>query len=331
MFKNILVPLDGSPLAEQAIGLAQSVAKASRAHITLVQVVNNFDPTMIEPYEINIDAERLAEIAQGWVEEANEYLAKVAEGIKTTAMSAVDTKVLQGDAAMAISTLAHNGYDLVVMSTHGRSGLSRTLLGSVAMTVVRDSHLPVMQLNSHQQVADYPKRDYQFHSILVPLDGSGQALQALPPAVELARVSHGRLVLLKVRAEQGEAGVYIVHEVGRTGTEDYDYVLGSTDLDDYRYLEDVAARYIPTEVSYTAIVCTGQADQDIIATQGDYHCGLIVMSTHARSGFQRLSEGSVAERVVSQAPVPVLLLRGEMLPALAQGVKSLTARASSQG
>jgi nucleotide-binding universal stress UspA family protein len=313
MFRNILVPLDGSARAEQAVGLAHSVAKSGEGRITLVQVVNNFDPLMINPYVIDITGDNGKKIVASRVAKASEYLTRVAEGVNASRVSGVGTKVLRGNAAEALCALASDGYDLVVMSTHGRTGLTRALLGSVAMAVVREAHLPVMLINDHQQ-ADYPKGDYRIRTILVPLDGTALAEQALPPAVGLAKSSHAKLLLLKVLIARDKSEVYIVHEVGREEAENYDYVLGNTDLDDYRYLEEVSARYIPAEIAYTTIACAGQPAQDIISTLDDHHADLVVMATHARAGLHRIIAGSVAERVVSQASVPVLLLRGQAPP-----------------
>jgi nucleotide-binding universal stress UspA family protein len=318
MFRNILVPLDGSARAEQAVGLAQSVAKSGDGRITLVQVVNNFDPLKTNPYEIDITGDSGEKIVAGWVAKASEYLTKVAEGVNSSGVSSVGTKVRRGKAAEAICALASDGYDLVVMSTHGRTGLARTMLGSVAMAVVRDAHLPVMLINDHQH-ADYSKSDYPFHTILVPLDGMPLAEQALPPAVALAKTEHAKLLLLKVLAAQDETEIYIVHEAGREEAEDYDYVLGNTDLDDYRYLEEVSARYIPAEIAYTTIACAGMPAQDIVTTLDNHHCDLVVMATHARAGLHRIIAGSVAEQVVSTANVPVMMLRGQMPPTPAKG------------
>lgn len=318
MFRNILVPLDGSARAEPAVGLAQSLAQSGDGRITLVQVVNNFDPLMTNPYEIDIAGDSGEKIVASWVAKASEYLTRVAEGVNSSGASGVGTKVLRGNAAEAICALASDGYDLVVMSTHGRTGLARTLLGSVAMAVVRDSQLPVMLINDHQQ-ADHTKGDYRFRTILVPLDGTELSEQALPPAVKFAKANHAKLVLLKVLAVQDETEVYIVHEVGGEEAEDYDYMLGNTDLDDYRYLEEVSARYIPAEIAYTSIACAGQPAQDIVTTLDSHHCDLVVMATHARAGLHRIIAGSVAEQVVSKANVPVMLLRGQMSPTHSKG------------
>ncbi len=199
------------------------------------------------------------------------------------------------------------------MTTHGRTGLARTLLGSVAMAIVREAHLPVMLINGHQQ-ADYSKGDYHLRTILVPLDGTPLAEQALPPAVVLAKANHAELVMLKVLAVQDETEVYIVHEVGGKEAVDYDYMLGNTNLEDYRYLEEVSARYIPADIANTTIACAGRPAADIATTLDNHHCDLVVMATHARAGLQRIIEGSVAEQVVSTANVPVMLLRGHLPP-----------------
>ncbi len=102
MFRNILVPLDGSTRAEQAVGLAQSVAKSGGGRITLVQVVNNFDPLMTNPYEIEITGDNGEKIVTGWITKVSEYLTRVAEGVNSSAVSGVGTKVVRGNATEAL-------------------------------------------------------------------------------------------------------------------------------------------------------------------------------------------------------------------------------------
>lgn len=309
MFRNILVPLDGSPASEQAARLAISLARNNATQITVMQAVSDSDALWGAPYDAVVGG-NAEELVQANVAEATAYLGKVAKMMLDAGVSNVTVKAQRGAAAETISALASNGYDLIVMNTHGRSGLARTVLGSVAMAVVRSSHLPVLLVNNIQAVKDYADSDYLLDNILVPLDGSPLAELALPTAVKLAQANHGKLLLLKVLAEKAETEVYIAHEVGDNADGDSDYVLGNTELDDYRYLEDVADRCIPAGLAYITIACAGKPARDIVSSAIDHHCKLIAMTTHARAGIRRITEGSVTEAVIANSPIPVLALRG---------------------
>jgi nucleotide-binding universal stress UspA family protein len=188
MFRQLLVPLDRSALAEQALGQAAAVARASHAAMDVVLV---HEPL---PFAGYADAPWNAERWSG----EHEYLETIARELVSGATVAVSHEVMRGGVVEMICQRAHDvDADLIVMTSHGRTGLSRMWLGSVADGVIRRSSVPVLLLrpveNENRHAAAHV-----FKKILVPLDGSAVGADALPPAQALAHLSGARLVLLRV-------------------------------------------------------------------------------------------------------------------------------------
>jgi nucleotide-binding universal stress UspA family protein len=149
MYEEILVPLDGSVLAEAALPHARALAKAFDGRITLITVFEPAtvisQPGMVGPViSVSVDAE--AETAA-----LREYLDKIAANLKTEGID-VRTAIREGDAASAvIDYAAANREDIIVMSTHGRSGIQRWVYGSVADKVLRSANVPVLLIRAHAQ------------------------------------------------------------------------------------------------------------------------------------------------------------------------------------
>lgn len=142
MFKRILVPLDGSPFAEAALAQAQMLAECGGgdASIELLRVA-------VHPstYVYVADPVALADLYDSDCAHCEDYLKQVASRLAKTALTPVMTTVLEGPVADAVLDYADkSGADLIVMSTHGRSGMERWLLGSVAEKVVRGAKMPVL-------------------------------------------------------------------------------------------------------------------------------------------------------------------------------------------
>ncbi len=146
--QRLLVPLDGSPLAEQVLPQAQALAQATGAQILLLQVIQSLDEgnqKILFKGKAQVDA-----LYKNWCAGAEKYLCEVVQGLKEAGIS-TDYQVLFGDPDKVIcSTVTDESVDLIVMSTHGRSGLSRWYYGSVANKVMRNVTAPLLLLrNSH--------------------------------------------------------------------------------------------------------------------------------------------------------------------------------------
>ncbi len=295
MFKHILVPLDGSTLSEKAIGIATSLARATGAQVTLLHSVSVASfayaaplPASDELYDQMLDSD---------VIKATNYLKKIETRLHDCDVKNVEVKVLVGPAAEAIEMVAREGCDLVVMSTHGRTGVARTMWGSIADEVVRDTNIPVLLVSTRHQIREMAGCAPNFQRILVPLDGSELSEQALPVAGALAQVEGAAVLLLSVVPQMVAVGA--------------DHVTDNRDAKADRYLNSVAVCVLPSAVDFDTIETGGEAGEVIIRVAKEQECDLIVMSTHGRGGFTRLRLGSIADEVISHALVPVLLLHGQ--------------------
>ena len=191
MFKKILIPLDQSPLAEQAIGRAVAIAQASGAaiDITLVHQPVPFAGFEDAPWGEN---ERNGE---------DKYLESIAQKIAAGASVSVTHAVLSGEPSEMICRRAIDvDADLIVMTSHGRTGLSRMWLGSVADRVVRNASIPVLMLRPVENSTDRMPTHQLFKHILVPVDGFSPSNDVLTAASALAKSSGGRITLLRVVA-----------------------------------------------------------------------------------------------------------------------------------
>jgi nucleotide-binding universal stress UspA family protein len=291
VFTRILVPLDGTPEGMAALTPAQTVATATEAVICLLMA--------IESDAAGADASR-----------ATADLEMVARDLRHQDRR-VETCVRRGDPAIEIIVAAVElRSDLIVMTTHGRSGLARAFLGSVAQQVVATSPVPVLLLRPGGHLMT------RLGVILVPVDGSLGGALALASAVPLARATGARVVLLDV------AVPYVAYmTTSGSGFDD-----GALYLDENwdsearaaanRYVSGMAARLLHDGIQAEGKVITGPVlqpsmsiSETIMQTADDIDADLIVMSTHALTGPARAVLGSVADGVVRNGHRAVLLPR----------------------
>jgi nucleotide-binding universal stress UspA family protein len=279
--KRILVPLDGSGLSEAVLPLAEALARDYEASLLLVRALRPAGSP-----ETEVEAQETAET----------YLRTVAAGLTGRGRS-VDWKVWYDDPARAIADAArYNAIDLVVMSTHGRGGLSRLMLGSVAEALVRQAPVPVLLVRG-----ELIWRPGSFGKILVPLDGSELSEGVLPVAVGLAGPFDLAVELFRA-VEPMPAYAAAELSAGRT-----DAILREEEASAREYLAKLATPLEARGLRIERSVATTPAVDGIVRRARDGGAGLIAMTTHGRSGVSRLLFGSVAERVLRAAPVPVLL------------------------
>jgi nucleotide-binding universal stress UspA family protein len=293
MYRTILVPLDGSPLAECAVPYAETVARANGAQIILLRAAVAHTLLGTGPGD---------EVAA--VQEAEAYLADVTTRLFDR--SGVWTATFYGEPAEAIiEEIRLREADLVVMATHGRSGLGRLMYGSVTEAVLGRSPVPVLLVRAWQEelpmalIAEHPR-------LLVPLDGSAFAEEALPVAQELADALGGELLLMR-------AGVPLEHarptESG--GIVAPDQQLAALEAEARGYLRGVSdrleKRQATTQPQIDARV--GTPAEAIAEASREHAVALIVMATHGRTGLARLLLGSVADDVLRHGSVPLLLVR----------------------
>ncbi|MCW5850536.1 MAG: universal stress protein [Anaerolineae bacterium] len=292
MYHTILVPLDGSNLSERALPLATAFAKASDAQLVLVRSVWVPRLSDITPEEEEVKA----------VDEAEEYLADLAFKLGAQGLQ-VQTAVPYAPAAEGIlMEIELRHADLVVMSTHGRSGLSRLIYGSVAEAILAHSPTPVLLVRvtkdeaAQTSLPDDPQ-------ILVPLDGSEFAEVALPYASELARALNGTLVLLR-------AVVPPPQWVDTVMTVPYptEEVIVRGEEDARAYLHDLAEHLKADGLRVKMAVEVGHADEVILRLEKG-PIQLVVMATHGRTGLAQAVFGSVAVSVMHRGNLPLLIVR----------------------
>jgi nucleotide-binding universal stress UspA family protein len=292
MFKNILVPLDGSALSEKALSVATAIAKTFGAKITLL---HNISTTTYAYVAAPLSGEAYQQMVESDVLNSRDYLKKIKQRLHDCGVTQTETQVVEGIPTSAIRLGVKDGADLIVMTTHGRTGLSRTIFGSVADEVVHSVKIPVLLVSAQQPELEPGGCVPAFHRILVPLDGSTLALQALPIASALAVAADAEVVLLDVLPQPALVGEEpATSNAGWAG----------------RYLNE-AAQAIPRNIASDIVVTSGNVGEAIVREAVERDCDLIVMTTHGRSGFSRIRLGSVADQVLAHAPMPLLLLHGD--------------------
>jgi nucleotide-binding universal stress UspA family protein len=285
MYRTVLVPLDGSPLAERALPYAVMLARASEARLLLVRVV---------PVTTGHNGHKNVESYQ--TREAELYLRDVAGRVKHPFV--VESAVFTGDPADSIvDEIALRQVDVVVMSTHGRSGLGRWVYGSVADQIMRRASVPVL-LVPPRTVGNWPTAHPP--RVLVPLDGADLARATLDLIASLVESLGAEVKLLQVLVPTGYIYADRVSYLAVDPAEDLAAVQSYLD----GVAKDLAARgwTVTTETAFG----TAAATISLAASGG---ADLIAMSTHGNGGLTRLLMGSVAIGVVQQAMVPVLILR----------------------
>lgn len=142
MYRQIVVPLDGSKLAEEALEEAKKIAKTSSTPLKLIRVVDTYRTQSLPATGMALDYSMLGELAEEEIQDAKEYLGRIVGRTKDEGFE-VTGDVLHGPIARQICSVAETN-DLIVMSSHGRTGIKRWFLGSVAEEVMRNAECPVL-------------------------------------------------------------------------------------------------------------------------------------------------------------------------------------------
>jgi len=296
MYDSILVPLDGSELAEAALPYAEELAVRLGASMVLIYACEPSDEEHHRMHELYL---------QKMVEAARRRLkSHLPEDAKEGPQ--VASALVTGDAAEQIVDYAEKeDTGLIVMATHGRSGISRWVLGSTAAKVARATNKPLVLVRAGVARAR-ARTEVLLGKLLLPLDGSKQSELAVPYLEDLASRLKAEVVLLHVVAP-----TYFAYSIpGET----IEMPFTPEDMERFRtksehYLETVAEALRKKGITATTDVAIGTAADEIIRLSDDIPVDLVVMSTHGRSGISRWAFGSVADKVIHAANAPVLLVR----------------------
>lgn len=305
MLSTIIVPLDGSDFAARALPHATALARSSGAKLVLVRVLPDHGPgSAVDVMEttratLRLDAEALR--ATGLPVDAVVRRARPVHADDVMrAITDLGRAVYAEEVARAIADFADEQRgDLIVMSTHGRSGLGRWVYGSVPDSVLRQSTTPVLLV---PPPAERPLPTDRPLRLLVALDGSDLAEVAIEVAELVAGSLDAELVLLRV-AEPPPYPLY--------GPE-YAYARWDDDAERTsarQYLQAQVDRLQSRGVKVTAQVATGRPASVIAQVARAAEADMVVVATHGRSGLARLVLGSVATSILQQAEAPVLLVR----------------------
>jgi nucleotide-binding universal stress UspA family protein len=295
---KILVTLDGSPAAEAVLPYVLLLAARLRIPIELISVI---DLTELARSAAAYESLFLDQLAEDETRRRREYLEKIAPSF---ANGQIDCRILKGNPESSIvEYAAQNPAAIIAMATHGRSGLNRWLLGSVAEKVLRSTSNPLLLIRSMPTAVT--EQQVSIQSIMVPLDGSALAESVLPPVSKLAKKLYAEMVLF--RAYNIPPGFY---EAGGGFAIDLDRLLAQTEADVLTYLEEKKAALKKAGVGSVTIASRQGYDADeIINYAGNRPDRLIAMCSHGRSGVRRWAVGSVAETVVRHCSSPVLVFR----------------------
>ena len=303
MTNRILVPLDGSPLAEQAISCAAPLAQGLSAEVVLFRAV--WIPTDVRD-SLDRSTIEMDTIMDRLEAEANDYLAGMAEQLAETGLN-VRQEVRRGPAAEAIlDYAAQANVDQIVMATHGYSGIKRWTHGSVAERVLQAARLPLLLVRASkpdEAIGEPPP--LACRRILVPLDGSPVAEQILPTVTMVARALDAALVLFEVP---------IAHVTGWMTGEWFLAVQGvieTAEEDARAYLDGVAGRLEEQGIEVTTATAIGSVANCIVDYAEVNDIDLVAMCTHGRTGLARWALGSVADRVLRAGSTPILLVRAQ--------------------
>jgi nucleotide-binding universal stress UspA family protein len=294
MFRKILVPLDGSQLAERALGPALALARHDEAEVMLTRVP--VAAQMFIPAEGGYGLLYPEQSTGESREEAHQYLAQIAaaqaeRGLKLRVL------VAEGDVAASVAdTARHEGADLIVMSSHGYSGLTRWLLGSVAEKVLHDAPCPVLVVRSAQPM----------QHVLVALDGSKLAERSVAQAFRVAHKLGARVTLLRVVPQPNEAAL---QEMGRYDPDLAERLPRTATQEAQAYLEAVAHEHTRPGMDVNAVVQSGPPATTLLKFAEQNQVDLIAMATHGRTGLRRWIYGSVTEKVLHAAHVSLLVTR----------------------
>lgn len=287
--RRILLPLDGSAFAERAAPVAQHLALALHAELLIVRVV----PTLVWAYAAAggpTSADAYQRLLEEEAREVDHYLSRMALsgealGIKTHTIAA------RGDAASGLlDIIKDEAIDLVVMSTHGRTGATRFALGSVADRVLRGGTAPTLLLRSLNN-GDAAAPKVELSRAVVTVDGSHLGEFAFDMVEALAGSVITSVTLLRV----------LPLEVGAGQTQDARNYL----YDAERRLRE---RLGASGVEVTTALEYGPTAERILE-DAEQRRDLIVMATHGETGARRWAYGSVTDRVLHGARTPMLIVR----------------------
>lgn len=306
MYKRMLVPLDGSELAEVVFTYAKELAGRLDLDLVLFHVCVS-------------EEQELASMHRAYIERAVETVRQQSEEVQQRTGIQSRRTVIEARGELAVGHPAEeilryadeNDIDLILMATHGRSGVRRWTMGSVADKVLRASQVPVWLVRARiPEEVVYDKLPNR--TLLVPLDGSESAESVLPHAEALSKQRGAELVevvLIRVCETPFITSDYPEATMRLTWEEHVEHIKSAFKAGCERYLQGVAKRLGGAGLEVRSEVLMGEPADEIISYATRHPFNLITMSTHGHSGAKRLAYGSVADKILHGVTSPILLVR----------------------
>lgn len=318
MFEHIVVPLDGSEFSRAAIPYALALAQSGDTTVELVSSVELL-ATLTGPgfgadlgagapgYAAGTQIPASADLLESSLEDREAYLRERVAEIEGRTAAEVRWAVLDGDSSEAVAVhVEETGADLVVLSTHGRGGLERAWLGSVADRLVRRLDSPLLLIRPSEEPPGGGAAS-GIERVLVSLDGSELAESVLDPALRLGRQLGAGLVLLRVLEPDLRVGSpYLPHEA-----KDQEEHVRAARQEATDYLERVAERLRSRGGEVGGLEVRSGRPADVIPAVAEEMAQLVAMATHGRGGLRRFVLGSVSDKVLRRSDHPLFLVRPE--------------------
>jgi nucleotide-binding universal stress UspA family protein len=297
MFKHLLVPLDGTRLAEAALPLAAYLAQKLDATVTLLHILEHDAPQEIHHERHLTDADSACAYLEEVAQRAFPPGSRVERHIHDTAVDDLARSLVAHTTELATP-------DLIVLCQHGPSHISDWLFGHLGDKVIALGQTPVLLVHPPEGAAP-PAR--AFSQMFVPLDGSPAHEQALPGAIQLAQACASSVHLAVVihtlgtlPGEKAAAGLLL------PGT--MTAVLEMAEENAEAYLRPVVTRLRDAGLTVTAEVARGDPASTIVSIAHQIKADLIVLGTHGKVGTAAFWAGSVAPRVSDRTRLPLLLV-----------------------
>ena len=278
MYERILVPLDGSTLAEHVLPYVRALSRALPAPIELLQVFDSVPLEWVKP-EHGVYVDR---IASNFRNQALEYLESVSVSLQNLDVEVSCSAHEGGPASVIITESEKEPNTLIAMASHGRSGITRWAMGSVMNKVLHATTNPMLVIRCRDN--EMPVDDVELKSVIIPLDGSALAEESLPHVVELSKALGLKAILVRVTPHYEAESLSYLRKIG----------------EDLRFAGVLAVE---------ERLLHGQPAASIVDFALEVEDNLVAMTTHGHSGPGRFLLGSVTDRVVGHSGDPVLVVR----------------------
>jgi nucleotide-binding universal stress UspA family protein len=288
MLERIVVPLDGSMTAEAILPHLRRILHRKDAEVVLVRAV--VPPPM----------ENSLEVAEAGLAAAREYLLGKQETLEQAGVRVKSVVRVGSPLGLILDVVEEEKATMIAVATHGASGLPRLLLGSVAEQVLRKSPVPVLVVRpfwSYELLSAGGTERTPIRTVLLPVDGSELSTESLPAVAQLSELFESRVVLLRVLEPKK-------HEP----------ITPADRADAEAQLRALAGALGKQGVETACMIREGEPTEEILKAIPTEGVDLVAMTTHGRGGLNRAITGSVTERILRQAKVPLLVTRNAASP-----------------